>query len=160
MIQGLTPGPELFTTNKDLVYTIMIGFIIINIILFFMAKLAIPWFSKITSVPSVILMPIVLVLCLVGSYAIDNSIESVGIAIVFGIIGYILPKYGFPVTPMLIAIVLGPIAENAMRQSLLLSDGSFLIFVQRPIALVFLILCILSIGLPILNKFKKNKTRN
>src|SRR5699024_5123055 len=158
MIQGLTPGPELFTTNKDLVYTIMIGLIIINIIIFFIAKLAIPWFSKITSIPSVILMPIILVLCLVGSFAVDNSLSSAGIAIFFGVIGYVLPKYGFPVTPMLIAIVLGPIAENSFRQSLLLSDGSFLIFIQRPVSVLFLILGLISILGPFLAKyFSKNK---
>src|SRR5699024_12350237 len=69
MIQGLTPGPELFTTNKDLVYTIMIGFIIINIILFFMSRLAIPWFSKIIFIHLVILLTFIILICFLVSFA-------------------------------------------------------------------------------------------
>lgn len=160
MIQGLTPGPQLFTENKELVYTIMVGFIIINIILFFMAKLAIPWFSKITTIPSVILMPIILVLCLVGSFAVDNSLSSAGIAVFFGIIGYLLPKYGYPVTPILIAIVLGPIAENSFRQAVLYSDGSLLIFLQRPVSILFLILAVLSILAPLISNYKSKISKN
>ncbi|ASN06818.1 tripartite tricarboxylate transporter permease [Virgibacillus necropolis] len=160
MIQGLTPGPQLFTENADIVYTIMVGFILVNIIMLILAKMAIPWFAKITSIPSNVLMPIVLVLCLIGSYAVNNSLSSVGIAIFFGVIGYFLPKYGYSVTPMLIAIILGPLAEKSLRQSLILSDGSFMIFFQRPISILFLVFCLLSVFVPLLAKYKERRKQN
>lgn len=157
LIQGLRPGPELFTNYGFIAYPVLIGFIIVNIVMFIQAKLAIKLFARITKVPSYILLPIVLVLCLVGAFAVNNALYSVGIAVVFGVIGYILPKYGFPVTPMLIAMILGPIAEVSLRQSLSLSSGSMLIFVERPIAIVFLLLTLASISLPILKNVWERK---
>lgn len=159
IMQGLVPGPQLFTKYGDLVYAIMIGVLIINVIMFLQAKLAIRLFARVSLIPSYILLPIVLGLCLVGSYAVNNALYSVGIALVFGVVGYILQKVGYPVTPMLIAIVLGPLAESSLRQSLILSQGSFTIFFTRPISFVFFLLCLLSVCLPyIQRKWNKNIT--
>lgn len=152
LIQGLRPGPELFTNHAHIVYPVLVGFIVVNIVMFIQAKLAIKLFARITRVPSFVLLPIVLALCLVGAFAVNNALYSVGIALLFGVIGYILPKYGYPVTPMLIAMILGPIAEIALRQSLSLSSGSIAILFQRPISIVFLLLTVISITLPFLQK--------
>ncbi|WP_102348779.1 tripartite tricarboxylate transporter permease [Bacillus sp. Marseille-P3661] len=160
LIQGLQPGPQLFETHGDLVYTVMVGFIVVNIIMFIVAKLAIRWFEKITLIPSSILFPIILVFCLVGSYAFDNSLYSVWVAIIFGLLGYILPKFGYPVVPLLIAIILGPMAEGAYRQSLVLSEGSLMIFFERPISIIFLILAALSFIVPIFKSWKDKKKNN
>lgn len=80
---------------------------------------------------------------------------SVWVAIIFGIVGYILPKYGYPVIPMLLAIILGPMAESSFRQALIMSDNSLIIFMQRPIALIFLSLAVISFLLPVYQSRKK-----
>lgn len=157
IMQGLVPGPQLFSENGEVVYAIMIGFIIINVLMFIQAKYAVKLFAKITFIPSYILFPIVLGCCLVGAYAVNNTIYTVWIALFFGIIGYVFPKYGFPITPLLIALILGPLAEQSLRQSLIISQGDPLIFLQRPIAVFFLLLCIVSAFLPTLQKVWKKK---
>lgn len=155
LIQGIQPGPQLFETHGTLVYTIMLGFILVNVLMFFVVKSTIKWFVHITLIPSFILFPLILVLCLIGAFAFNNSMSSVWIALIFGVIGFILPKYGYPVIPMVIAIILGPMAESAFRQSLVMSGESLMIFFQRPIALVFIVLALLSAVLPIYQTYRK-----
>ncbi len=157
LIQGIQPGPQLFETHGVLVYTILLGFILVNILLFVVVKPSIRWFENITLIPSSILYPIILILCLFGAFAYNNSISSVWIAIIFGVIGYILPKFGYPVIPMLIAIILGPMAESSLRQSLSMSGDNFIIFVERPISAIFLLLAFLSAFMAIYQRNRKNK---
>jgi len=145
MMQGMSPGPLLFTQQGKTVYTIIVGFFIVNIGMLFMGKLAIRAFGNICKIPYSILLPVVLGFCLVGSYSCSNSMADVLIALAFGVIGYILPKFGFPTTPALIALVLGPIAEQALVQSMVISDGSPTIFFTRPLSLVFFLLAAVSV---------------
>lgn len=156
LIQGLRPGPDLFVNYGPIVYTVMIGFLVVNVVMFFVAKSSIKYFAKLSVIPNTILLPIVLGLCLIGSFAVNNSFYSVFVAIAFGLIGYIFTKFKYPIAPMLIAMILGPMAENALRQSLIISQGSYKIFFQSPIAITFIILTILSMALPfITSKLKK-----
>lgn len=157
LIQGLAPGPQLFTNHGDLVYTVMIGFIVVNVIMFFVGKFAIKYAEKVTLIPSVILFPLVLGLCLVGAYSFNNSVFAVFIALIFGVVGYILPKYGYPLTPLLIAMILGPLAETSLRQSLIFSEGSMMIFFERPISLAFAVLTLIMIGYTTYDKMKNSK---
>lgn len=150
VMQGLAPGPQLFVNYADIVYTIMFGLILVNLVMFVQGLFAVRVFAKIKSVPINLLLPILLVLCFIGSFAINNTVFDAKIMLLFGLIGYILPKFGFPVTPMLLGIVLGPIAETSFRQALAISDGSWMIFVTEPISLVFVLLSIFSILLPII----------
>ena len=145
MIQGLNPGPKLFTNNGAITYTVIIGFLIVNVLMLYMGKLAIRVFGQICKIPYSILLPVVLAFCLVGAYACSNSIYDCLIAIVFGIIGYLAEKFDFSTTPMLIGLVLGGIAESNLVRALTVSKGSLLIFVQRPISLLFLVLTVLFI---------------
>ncbi|WP_373893812.1 tripartite tricarboxylate transporter permease [Virgibacillus sp. CBA3643] len=160
MLQGLAPGPQLFVNYTDMIYTIMLGLIFVNIIMWIQGSFLTKYFAKIKSVPINVLLPILLVLCFIGSFAVNNTTFDVRVMLVFGLIGYIMPKFGFPVTPMLLGIVLGPIAETSFRQSMAISDGSWLIFVTNPIALVFILLATLSILIPFIKpyvvKFKKS----
>ncbi|MCJ7833927.1 tripartite tricarboxylate transporter permease [Cuneatibacter sp. NSJ-177] len=156
-IHGLSTGPKLFTEHGVLVYTVIIGFFLVNLIMLVQGRFAIRWFSKITQVPSSILLPIILVLCLVGAYASNNSFASVGIAVFFGVLGFILGKFGFPMALLLIAMVLAQLTEMSLRQSLILSDGSPLIFVQRPICLIFLLLAVFSVCIPMLKARRARK---
>lgn len=155
MIQGLSPGPQLFIENADIAYTVMIGFLVVNIIMFIEGKFAVRLFAKVLLVPTNILMPVVMGFCLVGAYAVSNNMYSVTIALFFGVLGYILPKYDYPTTPMLIALILGPLAEKSLMQSLIMSDGSFLIFISRPISIIFLVMVLITITFSLVRNIKK-----
>jgi len=152
LIHGLTPGPQLFIDQGGLMYTIMISFVVANIVMYFQGRLAIKWFDKIINIPPSILLPIILVMCLIGSYSISNSLNSVIVCLIFGCIGYAMLKYDYPTAPMVIAVILGGMVEESLRQSLILSDGNLFIFLRKPISLLFFVLTFLGAFLPIIIK--------
>ncbi|MGY4688190.1 tripartite tricarboxylate transporter permease [Salibacterium sp. K-3] len=158
MMQGLAPGPQLFQTSADMMYTIMFGLILVNIMMLFQGFFAVKFFAKIKNIPVNMLLPSLLILCFIGSFAVNNTVFDAKVMLVFGLIGFIAPKFGFPVTPMLLGIVLGPIAETSFRQALSVSRGDWMIFVTEPISLVFLLLSFISILLPVIRSFTSNKT--
>ncbi|MFK7892573.1 MAG: tripartite tricarboxylate transporter permease [Granulosicoccus sp.] len=93
-------------------------------------------------IPAGVLLPVILVMCLIGAYTISNSLNSVIVALIFGVIGYAMIKFEYPTAPMVISIKLGAMVEESLRQALILSDGSGMIFLTRPISLVFFILTV------------------
>ena len=95
-------------------------------------------FAAILKVKESILVPIILVISFIGAYAVNSSLFDVGLALIFGVLGYLLNKFNFPLAPILMGIILGPIAEEGLRQSLIVSDGSWAILVTQPISAVFL----------------------
>jgi putative tricarboxylic transport membrane protein len=103
---------------------------------------AIKVFSLITKIPQAILFPVTLILCCVGTYGVNSSFFDVGVMGVFGLAGYFLRRHAFPMAPLLIAFILEPIGERALRQTLSLSDGDLSIFVTKPISLFFLLLAV------------------
>ncbi|RKX97556.1 MAG: C4-dicarboxylate ABC transporter permease [Spirochaetes bacterium] len=145
MIQGLAPGPLLFKEHSDIIYALFVGLMVCNLGNLVIGSIGIRFFAKVLKVPSRILYPLILILCFVGTFAVNNSLFDVGAMFSFGLIGYIMRKFDYPLAPLLIAFVLGPMIETALRQGLIMSDGSFIIFLQRPISLSFLILTALSI---------------
>jgi len=145
MMKGLIPGSGLFIEQKVMTYTVMVGMVIINIFMYFQAKFFIKLFVKVTLVRPPLLMVMVLAMALTGTFAVNNTLTDVVIVIVFALFGYILVKLDFSLPPLVLGMVLGPLAENAMRQSLLMSGGSFLIFLTRPICLFFIIIAFLSV---------------
>lgn len=157
MIQGLNPGPQLFTQHADMTYTVIVGFLIVNILMLYMGKLAIRAFGQVCKVPYSVLLPVVLAFCLVGAYACSNSIYDCLIAIVFGVIGYLAEKFDFSTTPMLIGLVLGSLAEQNLIRTLTSSQGSLSVFVQRPISLLFIILTVLFVGYNLYSRHKQKK---
>ncbi len=142
LIHGLTPGPQLFVNQGGLMYTIMFSFIMANIVMYFQGRVALKWFDRIVNIPDGILLPIILTMCLIGAYTISNSLNSVIVALIFGVVGYGMIKFEYPTAPMVIALILGAMVEESMRQSLILSDGSAMIFVTRPIALLFFVMTV------------------
>jgi len=158
LIHGLTPGPQLFVNQGGLMYTIMVSFILANIVMYAQGRFALKWFDKIVNVPAGILLPIILIMCLIGAYTISNSLNSVIVALIFGVVGYAMIKFEYPTAPMVIAIILGSMVEESMRQSLVLSDGSGMIFLTRPISLVFVILTIFVTFSPfVFKRWRKRK---
>lgn len=154
MIQGLHPGPLLFQNNLDIIYAIFMSLLLANLFNFLIGRQYIKFASKVANVPTHYIFPAVLAFCLVGSYGFSQSLFDVWMALAFGIFGYILRKNGFPVAPLLIAFILEPILETSFRQSLLMSQGSPLIFFTHPISCTFLVLSIMGILITIRSKKK------
>lgn len=153
MMQNLTPGPMLFSTHGDLVYAMILSAFIVNVFMLLQGKLLIKPFSHVTKIPMRLMVPILTVLCLTGTFALRNTMFDVRVMLLFGIISFFAMKNGYPTTPMVLAFVLGPSAEKFLRKALMLSKGDWSIFVTKPISLVFLILAVLSLVLAL----RKNK---
>ncbi len=155
MIHGLRPGPLLFVENLPLIYALFIGIILSSAYLFVVGKFSIKVISRISNVPNRILYPVVLVCCLFGSFAINNSLFDVLVMVLMGCVGYVMMIYKFPAPPFLIAFILGPLLEDNFRQSMILSEGSLTILVRSPITWIFWTLAVLSIFFLIKSR-KKN----
>lgn len=140
IIHGLQPGPLLFKTNTDVVGAIFGGYFLANIISFLMALVLIKIFIKLLKVPIHLLFPIILVMCVVGTFAVNNRLFDVGILIFTGIIGYVLTQNGFSLPPIILGYILGPIIESNYRTAVISSRGNILEVLTRPIAIVLLIM--------------------
>lgn len=151
-IQGLQPGPLLFQNNSLLVYTIFAGFIVANIFMLVLGFSGVRVFSKILAVPRSILSPVIVMLCFVGAYAINSSLFDVGVMMIFGVIGFFMQKAGMPVSPVVLGIILGPLAESHFRRALLMGNGSPTVFFQSPVSLLFFILTVLTLFWPLIRK--------
>ena len=139
-MHGLVVGPKLFETSGPLVYAIMIGAVLSQLVMFLQGRYLMPLFVKITHTPQKLLTALLMVVCCAGAFAIANASFEVHIMLVFGAVAYFMNKFGFPPVPIVLGMVLGPIAESNLRNALTMSKGSWLIFVQRPICLAFIIL--------------------
>jgi putative tricarboxylic transport membrane protein len=145
MIYGLQPGPMLFQQTDGFVWTVIASMFIGNVMLLILNLPLIGLWIRITRIPYGILGPIILFLCVIGSYSSRNSIFDVYVMIFFGILGYFLQKYRFPIVPFVLCSMLGPTLERALIQSMSMSHDNPLIFVQRPISCVILVLTVLLI---------------
>jgi putative tricarboxylic transport membrane protein len=152
MIHGVPVGPLLFTDHREFIFGVF-AILILSIGMLYITGLFAIWvFRRITDIPRSIVFSVVMILCIVGGYTVNNSMFDVFIMVGFGVVGYVFRKFEIPLPPLLIAFVLGPRAEDAMRQALILSRGSWDVFVTRPISLVFLVLTVLAVVL--LTRFK------
>ena len=149
IIWGLRPGPLLFTEHPDFVWGLIGSLYIANIFSLVINLAFIPIFVRVLTMPFTILAPIIFTLCIVGGYAPTQTMHDVWLMLLFGVVGYLLRKLDYPVAPAVLAIVLGPIAEPAMRQSLLLSQGDPTIFFTRPISSVIMVVAVILILLPL-----------
>ncbi len=144
LIQGLVPGPELIGKHPAVIYGLFVALIVANIANFVIANVGIRFFARVAGISKNILFPVVSILCVVGTYAVQNSIFDVKTMLFFGILGYFMRKLAFPIPPFLIAFILGPMVEERLRQSLIISGGSPAIFFASPISLAFIVLTGLS----------------
>lgn len=136
---GIKPGPLLFIENIGSVYTIYIALMLGIIALFFIGRLGIPVFATIVKLRKATLLPIIFVVCVVGTYANRGNLFDVMMMLLLGALGFILNRNKFPIAPLVIAFVIGGQLETSLRQSLILSDNSPLIFFTRPISLVLML---------------------
>ena len=144
-LQGLAPGPMLFLQHKTLVYTIFMGMFIANTIMVIMGISGIKLFTKVLSVPKVILTPIIFALCVIGSYAMRNNFFDVYTMLIAGVIGYFLTKIKVPTSPAILGLILGPMAEKNFRVALIKSKGNPGVFFSTGICWFFIALIIISL---------------
>lgn len=156
-MNGLIPGIALFRDEAVLTYTVMVGMVIVNIFMFVQAKLFIRLVVHVTTILPALLMVLVLLLSLTGTFAVNNTLTDVIAVFVAASIGYILTKLQFPLPPVVLGMVLGPLAETSLRQSLLISGGSFSIFLTRPLAALFLAIALLSVAFSVLRRGKRER---
>ena len=155
MIKGLVPGRELFTTHAYTTYTVMGGFLVANLFMGVIGMFLSRYIIKVTRIPKSIIIAAVTTLCVIGAYAVGNSLFDLWVMLFFGIFGYLIKKIGFHPAPIILGLILGPIAEKAFRQVLILSKGNFFGFViMRPITVVLIVFIILTIFTTINGKRK------
>ncbi|MFB5663646.1 tripartite tricarboxylate transporter permease [Alteribacillus sp. HJP-4] len=157
IIHGLQPGPLFFTQNTDIVYGIFAALIIANIAMVIFLFLGMKYFVKILSVPKHMLLPIIVVLCAVGAFAENNRLFDISALLFFGIMGYLLIKFKFPIAPVILGFILGPIAETNLRRGLQLTGENFLPFLTEPIAMIFWVIAITSVGFKVWKNFKTKR---
>ncbi|MEW9672632.1 tripartite tricarboxylate transporter permease [Ammoniphilus sp. 3BR4] len=145
MISGMTPGPLLFEQHPDFVGAMMASVIIANILIFVFGISITRFLIKLIDQPTKIINPIIILLCLIGAFAINNSFFDVGITCLFGLLGVILKRYDYPLPPLILALILAPMIESNFRKGLTLTDGQFLLFFQRPLFLALIAIMILSL---------------
>jgi putative tricarboxylic transport membrane protein len=158
IIHGMQPGPLLMKTSPDLFWGLVASMYLGNTLLVLLNLPLIGIWVQLLKIPYRILMPLILLFCLIGSYSLNNSTFDVMIMILFGCVGYLMRKFGYEGAPLVLAFVMGPLLENNLRQSLLMSGGNFSIFVNRPISAVTLavaFLLLLSNLIPFLKRRRK-----
>ncbi len=148
MMWGLRPGPMLFEKNPEFVWGLIASQYIANVMLLILSTAAIPLFVRALRVPYAILMPIIIIFCITGAFSLKNSVWDVGQMLVFGVIGYAMKKLGYSPAALVLALVLGPLAERALRQSLIISDAGLGIFFMRPIAAVLTVAALAAVLVP------------
>ncbi len=156
VIWGLEPGPRLFVEQTEFVWGLIASLYVANAFSLLLNIAFIPIFIWVLKLPFTILAPIIFVLCVVGGYAPTQDMHDVWLMLIFGVVGYLMRKLDYPMAPMVLAIVLGPLAEASMRQALLTSHGSAMVFFERPISAGIMVLAILLFILPLLRLLKNS----
>lgn len=139
MMWGIRPGRLLFTHNAHLVWGLIGSLLLANVVLLVLNTAFIPSFVLLLRAMGGVFVPAVVMFCMIGVYARAYNVFDVGIMMAFGVLWYFMRKLGYPVAPLVLGVVMGPMAESAVRQSLLMSGGNWSVFFTRPIAAVFLV---------------------
>ena len=157
LIHGLIPGPELFTKYGVMTYAFIMSLFIANIVFLMLGLFMAPYFAKISLTPTALLIPVVCLFSVLGSYAMNNSILDIFIALLCGLAAILLQKTGFSLGALILGLILGPIAETGFSQALIMGHGSYAIFFNRPQALALWAIILLLLVPPIYQIFKQHK---
>jgi putative tricarboxylic transport membrane protein len=153
MIWGLTPGPRLLAERPDFVWGLIASIYLGHFMTFVICLLAVPVLAAIMRVPYAIITPLIVLISIIGSYSLNNSMLDVFITIVFGLIGFWLRKLKYPLAPLVVALVLGHETERSLRQALIASGGNPLTFLDGPIAAAMLVVAVLMLLYPLVGKW-------
>jgi putative tricarboxylic transport membrane protein len=157
LIHGIIPGPLLFVEQTKFVYSFFSGMFIAQIAMLICGMIGVKIFVKILNWRYSILGPVILVLCVIGSYAMRNNYFDMWVMLAFGVIGYYMNKYEYPLPPLVIGLVLGDLVETSFRRTLILQDYQFFTIFTRPVSGPILIFAILSLFYPAFRKYYVSK---
>ena len=154
---GVRPGPLLFTESPHVVYALFAGWIVIQFLVLGFGFLSAKFSPAVLKLSPRIILPVVSVLCVIGAFSMSNSIFDIFVALCFGVAGVFMRKYGYPVAPLILGVILGPMAEANLNRAMLNSNNSPLILLQRPFSLTFLILAVVAVSVPVINSYRAKK---
>lgn len=157
IMKGITPGPMMYVEKLDTVYSVFAALMLANLAMLVVGMMGVRFFSKIISVNKRILLPAIMVVSLVGAYSINQNLFDVGVALAFGLIGYLFQKYEFPLSPILLALILGPMSESNFRRFMQIEKGNFMNIFTRPISVAFIVLSVASLAFSLMNQRKISK---
>lgn len=155
MIHDIVPGPLLFTERPDMIYSLFAALLIANIVMLILGLFGARLWIKVTVIPKKILLPAILAISIIGSFSVSYSFFDVATCIGFGIFGWILKKYGYPGSPIVLGMVLGKLAETNFRRAVIM--GGYKVFFTRPVSIILLAIALLSFGVPLYQTFKENR---
>lgn len=155
ILYGLQPGPLLFTNHPEVVWPIIASMFIGNIVLLVLNLPLVPMWASILRLPYYVIYPSILIVSIIGVYSVNREIFDVYLLAIFGLIGYAMRKLDVPTPPLILAFVLGPMAERALRQSMVMSQNSLEIFVTRPVSAVLILIALLMIVVPLFGAVRK-----
>jgi putative tricarboxylic transport membrane protein len=150
MIHGVLPGPLLIKQSPDVFWSVIASMYVGNIMLLVLNLPLVGMWVQVLKVPYYYLFPFILLFCLLGTYSIGNTVFDIAVMIFFGIVGFLMKKFRYDPTPLILAFVLGPMFEDNFRRSLIISGGSFFIFFKRPISAIFIVAAILLVSSSVL----------
>ncbi|OPY66979.1 MAG: Tripartite tricarboxylate transporter TctA family protein [Syntrophorhabdus sp. PtaU1.Bin050] len=159
IVHGITPGPLLLSQHPEIFWGVIASMYIGNVMLLILNVPFVGLWAKVLKVPSRILMPVILLCCLVGAYATNSNSADIIMMVIFGVVGYLLRKYKYDLAPLVLAMLLGPMLESNFRGSLIIGDGNFLIFLQRPISATVLVFAFLFLISPMFSVYRKAKVK-
>ena len=157
IMKGIQPGPMMYISELPTVYKVFAALMLANLAMLVVGCLGVRFFAKIVSVEKKMLYPIILVISLLGAFSINKNVFDVGVCVVFGVIGWLMNKYEFPLSPILLALILGPMCEKNFVRYMNIQRGNFFAIFTSPIAMVFLIVAVGTILFSIYNQSKINK---
>lgn len=157
MIQGIQPGPLLFTQHPEIPYSIFASLFIGVPVMIVIGLAGARLWAQVANIPRPAIAAMVATICLIGAYASENSMFPVWVMTAFGIIGYVLRKARIPLAPVVLALVLGEMMETNFRRALVISKGGFDIFYTHPLTLILLIVAVLSFAVPGINEFRARR---
>ena len=157
LIFGMYPGPTMFQQQPEVVGGIFIAYLTSNVVLLFIGVAMTPLFVYVLRVRKSRLIPLILLLCAIGTFALQSSVFDLWVMVGFGVIGIVLRLAYYPLAPIVIGVLLGPLLENNLRRTLLISDNGYWIFLERPIAAVLLVTNVLLIAIAILSAIRSRK---
>jgi TctA family transporter len=150
MIWGLKPGPMRFVEQKDFVWGLIASMYLGNVVAVFLVLLTVPMFAALMRIPFFIIAPLIVVICTVGAYSVSNSFLDVMLMMGFGVVGYLFKKLHYPLAPLVLAMVIGDKAEDAFRQSMLMSKGSLGIFFGNALVTTLVLLGVALLVVPVI----------
>jgi len=157
LIHGVPPGPTLVNDHPNVFWGFVASMYVGNLMLLLLNLPLVGLFVNLLRIPYAYLYPLIIMFCVIGVYEVNHSIVDVWIMLIMGVVGYCIKKFGFDPAPLVLGLVIAPIFEMSLRQSLIMSDGTWLIFLQRPIAAILLAICLLMLALAVMSYLSQRR---